>query len=269
MIRKSSWLTMALAFGLILLLAMGCGGGASAPTAAPTSTLAPPTATPRPPTPTPVPPTATATPQPTHTPTLPPPTNTPTDIPAPAATAPPLPAGWRDHSVSGFRIALPERWETVDVDQEGIEAIFDMLETLDTEWARNLTATFSAEAVREAIKFWAMDPEPAGTGYASMNVNYQSSALPVEIGDTCAGLESAYEQLGVELIDMQCGLKINGLDAGRSTTRLPAGPLAAKQYQYFYVQGRSLWAVTLAVDETVWSDYESIFATAGESFRVD
>lgn len=157
----------------------------------------------------------------------------------------------------------------MDVDEEGFEAIFSMLEALDTEWARNVTATFSAEAVRESIKFWAMDSEPAGMGYATVNVTFQSSPLPVAVGDLCAQLESVYEQMGVELVALECGLRINELDAGRSTVRLPMGVLAVKQYQYFYVQGRSLWAVSLAVDETEWSEYEPIFATAGQSFRVD
>lgn len=157
----------------------------------------------------------------------------------------------------------------MDVDQEGFEAIFDMLETLDTEWARSVTATFRAEAIAEMMKFWAMDSAPAGAGYATVNITGQSLPFPAVIDDLCAQFESVYQQMGVEVVAVECGLKINGLDAGRSTIRLPMGALAVKEYQYFYVQGRSLWAVTLAVDETEWSEYEPIFVTAAESFRVD
>lgn len=157
----------------------------------------------------------------------------------------------------------------MDVDQEGFEAIFDMLETLDTEWARSVTATFRAEAIGETMKFWAMDSVPAGAGYAALNITFQSLPYPAVIDDVCAQLESVYEQMGFELIGIECGLKINGLDAGRATIRLPMGALGVKEYQYFYVQGRSVWAVTLAVDETEWSEYEPIFVTAAESFRVD
>jgi hypothetical protein len=282
MIRKFSWLTMLLALGVILALAMGCGQGSSPPTVTATPTPASPTATPKPPTPTPVRPTATATPQPTDTPrptpTLtptvpptppPPPTDTPAEAPAAAATPMPLPAGWRDHALSGSSIALPQRWEAVDVDQEGYEAIFDMLETLDTEWARNVTAMFRAEAIGETVKFWAMDSEPAGVGYATVMVTGESLPFPPVIDDLCTQFQSIYQQMGFELVAVECGLTINGLDAGRSTIRLRMGPLAIKEYQYFYVHGRSLWAVTLAVDETEWSEYEPIFVTAAESFRVD
>jgi hypothetical protein len=157
----------------------------------------------------------------------------------------------------------------VDIDLEGVEAIFAILETLDTEWARNTTAMFSAEDMQQGMKFWAMDSEPAGVGYATVNVIRQSLPFPVPLDDLCAQLESAYQQMGFEVLAVECGLKINGLDAGRSTVRLTMGPVSFKEYQYFYVQERSMWAVTLGVDETEWAEYEAIFVRAGESFRVD
>jgi hypothetical protein len=171
--------------------------------------------------------------------------------------------------VSGFHIALPERWRAVDIDQEGVEAIFDLLETLYTEWARNYAAMFSPEAVLQVTEFWAIDSEPAGVGYATVNVTKQSMPFPVPVDDLCAQAESAYQQMGFEVLAVECGLKINGLDAGRSTIRLMMGPVAFKEYQYFYVRERSMWAVTLGVDEIEWAEYEAIFVRAGESFRVD
>lgn len=185
------------------------------------------------------------------------------------ATMIPSSDAWQEHTVSGSHIALPERWTVVDIDQEGAEAIFDILETLDTEWARNYTAMFSAEAVLQVMKFWAIDPEPAGVGYATVNVAKQSMPFPLVIDDLCAQSQSLYEQMGAEVLSIECGLKINGLDAGRSTIRLPIGPLAFKEYQYFYMHERSMWAVTLGTDETEWAEYEAIFVRAGESFRVD
>lgn len=196
-----------------------------------------------------------------------PPTATPRDTPTPLVTAIPLPDGWRQHAVSGFHIDLPERWKAVDVDREGAEAMVDMVETFDSEWARSIG--FSAETVEQQLKLFAMDSEPAGTGYATLSVTQQSMPFPFVIDHLCAQLQSVYEKLGAEVLAAECGLRINGLDAGRFTIRLAEGPLAVKEYQYFYVQGRSEWAVTLGVDETAWAEYEAVFVRVGESFRVD
>ena len=88
--------------------------------------------------PTPTPtfmPTSTPTFTPTSTPT-PMPTSTSTSTPTIIATLPPLPTGWRDHAASGFHIALPERWEAVDIQEEGIEAIWRLLEGVDNDSPR-------------------------------------------------------------------------------------------------------------------------------------
>ena len=73
---------------------------------------------------------------------------------------------------------------------------------------------------------------------------------------------------GYGIIDTECGLKINDLDAARFTLSLQMGPLAVKQYQYVYVQEDRLWVLSLAVDDIEWSEYEPIFVIAAESFRV-
>ncbi len=98
MLRKPGWLTMVMALGLILLLAVGCGQGTIPPIATPeppTPAPMPTTPTPKPPTPTPVPPTPTPEP-PTPTPVLPtptpePPTPTPTQVPPIPTSVPPTP----------------------------------------------------------------------------------------------------------------------------------------------------------------------------------
>ncbi len=115
MIRRSRWLTIVMAFGLTLLLPMGCGQGLSPPTPTATPTPLPPTATPEPPTPTPVPPTPTPEP-PTPTPVPPtpapePPTPTrvpptPTHVPDPPATPTEVPA-WIDTLVAQLVAGLP------------------------------------------------------------------------------------------------------------------------------------------------------------------
>jgi branched-chain amino acid transport system substrate-binding protein len=123
--------------------------------------------------------------------------------------------------------------------------------------------------MQEMIEFWAMDSEPAGVGYATMNIVFQSQPFPIKVDDLCAILPSFYEQMGAELVDAECGLEINDLDAARFVTCLRMGPLAVKGYQYAYVREGDVWFLNLAVDETEWSEYEPIFATIAESFRVD
>jgi hypothetical protein len=180
-----------------------------------------------------------------------------------------LPAGWQDHAASGFHIALPERWEVVDVEESGVEAIWNLLEGLNSEWARNTTATISAQAAQEALKFWAMDSEAAGVGYATAAVTLQSQPFDVEIDDFCEQVQSLYEQMGLEVLASECSLEINGLDAARFTVSAEVGPIAAKMYLYLYVRENKAWAVAIGVDSSEWSEYESTFAIAGESFWVD
>jgi hypothetical protein len=199
-------------------------------------------------------------------------TEAPTEIPTTTATPMsvsdyPLPAGWQDYSVSDFSIGLPEGWEAVDVDREGVEMILNVLTNLDTDWAQNTAEMFSAEEMEEMLKFWAMDMAPAGLGYASVNVMFQSLPFPIKVSDMCAEMPSAYNQMGIELLDMNCDLEINGLDAAQFMTILHSGFGSVQQYQYLFLSGRNMWSLTLAVDETEWRDYKSVFETIAETFR--
>jgi hypothetical protein len=211
-------------------------------------------------------------PTPTNTPTdTPTPTSTPTEIPTPTPTITPtpgfpLPAGWQNHESSGFYLALPQGWETVSVDKEGIEAIQTILKGLNTEWAQNASSMLTTEAVQNALKFWAMDTKPAGIGYAAVNVSFQAMPFTTAIEDICLQMKAAYEQVGVDVLESECGLEINQLPVARYTLRLVVNSFAIKQYQYVYVQGRNMWALTLAVDETVWAKYQPIFETIAQSF---
>jgi hypothetical protein len=177
--------------------------------------------------------------------------------------------GWKDYAVSDFHVALPERWEAVDVDEEGIQALWDALEGVNTEWAQNITKLYSAEAAQKAMKFWARDTKLAGLGYATAVVTSEPRLIPIDIEDYCTLLPPVYKQMGLEMIESKCGLEINGLDAARFLIRVRMGTISMKQYQYIYVQETKSWALSLGVDATKWSEYEPIFVTAGESFRVD
>ena len=208
----------------------------------------------------------TATPSPTATPTA---TTIPTSTPTLAPTSPPAPAGWRIHTTSGFSVMLPERWEAIDVDEEGIEAIFELVRSLDTEWAKNISELFSSEDMKESLKFWAIDPEPAGSGFASVNVAHQEMPLPVSADALVLQLKALYEQSGLTVVAVDQGLEVEGRDAARITLKAAMGAVVVQQFQYAIVEGRDLWVVTLAVDESVWLEYESIFGTIAESFTVD
>lgn len=225
--------------------------------------------------------TLTPTTRPTATPTetpRPTPTSTPTKVPSPTITLtlppppnPPilLPEGWRGYSTNGFSLGLPERWEAIDIDKEGIEAVLNTLQSLNTEWARNASAMFTSEAVQNMMKFWAMNPEPAGIGYASTNVNYQSLPYSLNSSAVCQQMPAIYKQMGIELLDFECGLLINGLDVARFTIHLQTGPFTVRQNQYVYVKGREMWSLTLAVDETLWGDYEDTFEAIARTFTTN
>jgi hypothetical protein len=196
---------------------------------------------------------------------LPNPISTSTPTPAPAS---PLPSGWRDHVTESFALTLPEEWEAIDLEKDTIEALLELLKSLDVEWARNVIRVVSDEAFQERLKFWAMDTKPAGAGYASANVTYESSPFAVRIGDLCVTIPSVYRRIGFEVLDKQCGLKVNQLDVARFTIEAQLGPFTTTQYQYFYVQGRNVWILTLSVDSTLWTEYHHLFETIAESFRL-
>jgi hypothetical protein len=155
------------------------------------------------------------------------------------------------------------------VDSGGVDYILNLLESADSDWARNTAQMFSAQAVQKSILFWAMDAQPAGAGYANANVTFQSMPSTMSSADLCTQIPLFYKQIGIELLDTQCDLEINHLEAARFTLRLDIGPVAFKQYQYAYVQGRNVWTLAMAVDAARWTEYQSVFETVAESFRVN
>jgi len=215
--------------------------------------------------------TSTSTPEPTVIQT-----NTPTRTPIPTPSFTPTPSpdplllvGWREYTISGFHIALPEQWEAIDIDIEGVDAILNLLSGFDTQWAQSMTEMVSSEDLLEMMELWAMDTNPAGMGYANATVNFQSLPTIVESDDLCVEMPSAFQQMGVILVDSECGLEINDLDAGRFEILIEIEDDEIKQYQYFYMDGRKMWILALGVDGTQWSKFTSTFETIAESFRVD
>jgi hypothetical protein len=57
-------------------------------------------------------------------------------------------------------------------------------------------------------------------------------------------------------------------ETARFTTRMEAGALAVKQYQFIYLLKNRIWSLTVSVDETQWETYQPLFDQIGESFQV-
>ena len=240
----------------------------TAPTLAP-ATMAPlPTATPRPTSmpPTVAPPTVAL---PTVVlPTVAPPTAAPPTV-APAIPAPDVPPpGQVLHTTEEFALALPARWKAVELDEGSFDYFLDSLAEENPELAGWAEGALDVETLAAMYQFYAMDSELAGRGYASANVLSQALPLPFGSEALCVSLPDAYAEMGLELVDATCGLEINGLDVARFTVRMPAATANTLQYQYAYLQERTMWMLTLAVVEDAWPDYEATFVEIAESFRL-
>lgn len=242
-----------------LAAAEATGAAAATQTAAPTATF----------TPSPTP-TATDTPVPSPTATA---TETPAASPSPGPTTTPvpfaLPEGWQDYGGEGFALALPGSWDVVEVDREGIDVILEALASMGTEWAEGVAASISAEQMEEALRLWAMDSELAGLGYATLNLQRQQTPISLPVSLFLDQMEATYEQLGVEVVSVEPGMRVNDLEAGRICVRMTQGMLVVKMYQYVFVQGHDLWALSMGVDEEAWSEYEPLFAQIAGTFRLD
>ena len=258
-------------FSLVLLITLavsGCGPGqllgptiTPSPTATLTPTLTPtPTSTPT------LTPTATPTSTPTLTPT---PTFTPTPTLSPTATGIPLPAGWNDYDTEGFSIALPPRWETVDVTVKDSRILLESIANLDSDWARNLVENITAEELRDLISFWGYDADlEAGASYGIVSVMTTDLNYRPTRDDLCEFLtEYYYDESGFDIQTLDCNLKINGLDAVRTTYTYVEEGVTMHECDYTFVQGRTMWVVTLGTDQAHWNHYEPIFKIIAGTFR--
>jgi hypothetical protein len=127
---------------------------------------------------------------------------------------------------------------------------------------------FSSEEVLEYLKFWARDTEPAGIGFATVNVIQQSLPYKVDAATLAEQSVYFYESIGIEFVGMEQDFEINGLDTARIEIRAEVGLFAVREYQYVFVQEREVWIVTFGVGETSWSEYEPIFVEIAETFAV-
>lgn len=258
--RDNMLLIMCVLFAVGMAIS-GCGQGQfQGPTSTPTVTSTP-TAT--------LPPTPTSTPTPTETPTptateTATPTLTPTSTPIPY----PIPPGWVDYNLEDFSLAMPFRWEVIDVQEEGIVAILDLLSVIDEQWAQTSADLLSVEMMGDMIKLWALDPEPAGIGYASLNLVHQTNPVPVPLEDMCIQMPLVYEMMEIEVLDTDCDLVINDQPAARFTIRLNTDLLSIIEYIYLMVNGTDFWILTFAVGENEAADYEPLFSEIAGTLRI-
>lgn len=157
----------------------------------------------------------------------------------------------------------------MDIDSEGLDAFWKFLASLDTDWAHYMTENYSQELMRGVFLLWAMDSEFTEEGYAaSMNITHHIRSQPVSVEGLCVNMPAVYGQLGLETVEANCTLVVNNLIAARFMLRGEVGSLSVMEYQYAYFDGNEIWLMTLAVDGDRWQEYEPVFSTIAESFRL-
>ncbi len=212
--------------------------------------------------------TLTASPEPTSTFTITPePSSTPTSAPPPVED-PTSSGDVREYSMGGFHISLPARWEVIDIDKEGVDALWEIIEGLETEWAETARAMYNSEAMLEAFDLWAIDYQLAGLGFAVATVLSQELPYAIEAESLCMMMLATYEQMGIEVVDSDCTLEVNGIGAARFVIQIEVEGMVMKQVQYCYLSGTDMWVLSMGVDETAWTEYGPIFIEIAESFRI-
>jgi basic membrane protein A len=170
--------------------------------------------------------------------------------------------------MSGFYVALPDQWEVINVEVEGVEAILDLLSAVDEEWAQASAGMFTAEGMSEMIRLWALDPEPAGIGYASVNIVQETNPFPISLEDLCTQMPALYEMMDLEVLQTECDLEINNQEAARFTLRLNLGIFSIIEYMYVIVNENDLWMMTFAIGENESAEYEPLFNEIADTWRI-
>jgi len=188
---------------------------------------------------------------------------------APTETPFPLEEGWRDYAMPGFRLALPESWEVVEVDPANVDEIWKKLEEVDAEWVSTFKSLFTSKYVQESIKLWANDVSTAVDGQGNLVVVSQKLPAIFSNENLCQKLKATYELLGGRIIDSTCDMQINGLKAHRFTLRIRVGAHSLKQRLYLYENDRQVWVINAYVSGKGWRLYDPIFDLIAQTFRID
>ena len=203
-------------------------------------------------------------------------TATPTPTPATATTGTAESnagqTGWVEYPAGNFSISLPAEWQAVDVDKEGMEKVFQLVEGLDSPLAEEILETMlsgdmASMDMADSMKFWAMDAGPEASGNATVNVLMQSLPIPMGSSMLCRYMPRFLEQMGFTVEESECGLERSGLDGGRFETTAKLGETEFRLDMYFYVNKGDVWILSLGVEETRWPKYETVFTEIEESFE--
>lgn len=216
-------------------------------------------------------PTPTETPLPTFTETV-----TPTPTEELTATFTPtitsvsginLPEGWTEYTSAEFAIGLPNRWEVVDIDQEGMDAMLELLLDFDPTWADMIESMYATGATAPPV-FFAMDTQMVGAGYANININKDFLPFAVPLKLLCDEFNVVYPEMGFNILESDCALDINGIPAARYLVEMSIGAFTSTQYQYLFLSGRDFWILNFSAEKIGWSEYQPIFISIAETFTL-
>jgi len=204
-------------------------------------------------------PTATASLTPT-------PTATPTPRPSATATLPAVASDWEYHSGEGFAVALPSRWLVIQLGEEGVRALMEATANIDEQWAEAVASLVGSEEVMDSLRFFAMDSRRSGNANPVVTVSQQTVPARMSIADLCTQVPAVFQLLGIEVVDSDCSLRVNGVDGAFFLSRFPADSFFILNYQYSFLSEPTVWTLSIVADEDADPEVEEMIATIRDSF---
>ncbi len=193
-------------------------------------------------------------------------TPTPTPGPTPTWTPQPVPPGWKWYNGDDFRIALPDRWIIVQVDEMSIASLIAQLAASDEEWARSLASALGSGQATEGLQLVANDPIPTGGGTAIVTVNKSPTRAGSDLNYVCMMLPVMLDLMGAEFLTADCLLTVADFDAALFVYRAKVGAIQMRSHQYDVFAGRTTWTITVAFPEEAADRFADLSQTIALSF---
>lgn len=203
---------------------------------------------------------------------------TPTPVPPTAAPIPTLEPDWTlyEKPEYGFAIALPPRWEQIDMDAQTLEASLEMLGDENPEMATLLSGQASSLVI-SGIKFFGFDVsvEAVSTGFAT-NVNVLSQPLGMEMSLDVFTQVTVAQLENMELVKGRVSQRRVNLSTGeavelkyRMEMQVPyGGTVTIAVTQYAFIRGEDAYVITLGTTEDQVETYAPLFEKIAQSFRL-
>jgi hypothetical protein len=161
------------------------------------------------------------------------------------------PAGYSVHDdpVAGYSIALPARWKQIDPGSPGAPA---QLAQIEKQFPRLAAAIGDpARLASQGMKLLAVDP--SGTGDYASNINVVvktgTGISAGDFGQLAGQLPAEYQKLGATY-QGSSRIELNGhpslVARGVIATPGGTGTVEVPEQQYFFVDGGSLFIITLS-----------------------